>query len=136
MRHDARVVRRGRGPCGHLSDETAAVVGYGIQGRAQAKNLRDSGCSVIVGNREDEYRATAEGDGLPVSSIGEAAAGALVLFLIPDREIRDGSLARSLVGEQRAGYPNLKSKFDQARPGPMTETEESLRRMLRSPAAG
>ncbi len=65
MRHDARVVRRGREPCGHLSDETAAVVGYGIQGRAQAKNLRDSGCSVIVGNREDEYRATAEGDGFP-----------------------------------------------------------------------
>lgn len=59
-----------------ISDETAAVVGYGIQGHAQTKNQRDSGCSVIVGNRQDEYRAMAEGDGFPVSFIGKASRAA------------------------------------------------------------
>ena len=32
-----------------------AVVGFGIQGRAQALNLRDSGYDVVIANREDEY---------------------------------------------------------------------------------
>ena len=135
-----------------ISDETAAVVGYGIQGHAQTKNQRDSGCSVIVGNRQDEYRAMAEGDGFPVSFIGEASraasgcterwkphiarvsggdlyaygsnrpeASTQTLLKKILGEIRDGSFDRPLVDEQRAGYPNLKSKFDQARQGPLTE---------------
>ena len=48
---------------GALTGETVAVVGYGIQGRAQALNLRDSGARVLVGNRCDRYRAEAERDG-------------------------------------------------------------------------
>ena len=38
-----------------IKDKSIGVIGYGIQGRAQALNLRDSGCSVIIGNNEDEY---------------------------------------------------------------------------------
>jgi len=34
-----------------LKDKTIAVVGYGIQGRGQALNLRDSGLKVIIGQR-------------------------------------------------------------------------------------
>ncbi len=37
---------------GCLSGKTIAVIGYGIQGRGQALNLRDSGLSVIVAQRE------------------------------------------------------------------------------------
>ncbi len=84
---------------GEVREERIAVLGYGIQGRAQALNLRDSGLSVIVGNREDEYRKRAREDGFTVTSIAEAAAGGDVLiFLIPDeaqtevyeRDVRTG----------------------------------------------
>ena len=35
-----------------LKDKTIAIIGYGSQGHAQAQNLRDSGCNVIVGQRK------------------------------------------------------------------------------------
>jgi ketol-acid reductoisomerase len=34
-----------------LKGKTIAILGYGSQGHAQAQNLRDSGCEVIVGQR-------------------------------------------------------------------------------------
>ena len=34
-----------------IQDRTIAIIGYGIQGRGQALNLRDSGLKVIVTNR-------------------------------------------------------------------------------------
>ena len=34
-----------------LKGKTIAILGYGSQGHAQAQNLRDSGCNVIVGQR-------------------------------------------------------------------------------------
>ena len=38
-----------------LTDKKIGVIGYGIQGKAQALNLRDSGLEVRVGNRKDMY---------------------------------------------------------------------------------
>lgn len=35
-----------------LKKETIAVIGYGVQGPAQAMNLRDNGFNVIVGQRK------------------------------------------------------------------------------------
>ena len=35
-----------------LAGETVAVVGYGVQGRGQSLNMRDSGVKVIVGQRQ------------------------------------------------------------------------------------
>jgi ketol-acid reductoisomerase len=68
-----------------LAGETIAVIGYGIQGHAQALNLRDSGVSVIVGNRHDHYRDQAERDGFEVLTIGEAVdRSTMLLFLVPD----------------------------------------------------
>jgi ketol-acid reductoisomerase len=68
-----------------LDGSTVAVIGYGIQGRAQCLNLRDSGVSVIVGNRDDDYRQRAEADGFAVSDVAEAAGrGDLIVLLIPD----------------------------------------------------
>ena len=32
-----------------LKNKTIAILGYGSQGHAQAQNLRDSGCNVIIG---------------------------------------------------------------------------------------
>lgn len=34
-----------------LKNKTIAILGYGSQGHAQAQNLRDSGCTVIIGQR-------------------------------------------------------------------------------------
>jgi len=34
-----------------LKDKTIAILGYGSQGHAQAQNLRDSGCNVVIGQR-------------------------------------------------------------------------------------
>jgi hypothetical protein len=34
-----------------LKDKVIAILGYGSQGHAQAQNLRDSGCNVIIGQR-------------------------------------------------------------------------------------
>lgn len=68
-----------------IAGETVAVIGYGIQGRAQSLNLRDSGVKVIVGNRLDAYRETAVGDGFGVYDIREAAErGDIIMLLIPD----------------------------------------------------
>ncbi len=40
-----------------------AFIGYGNQGAAQAKNLRDSGVQgILIGNREDSYKEAAEDD--------------------------------------------------------------------------
>jgi hypothetical protein len=36
-----------------LANEVIAVIGYGVQGPAQALNLRDNGFKVIVGQRKD-----------------------------------------------------------------------------------
>jgi ketol-acid reductoisomerase len=68
-----------------IAGETVAVVGYGIQGKAFAANLRDSGVPVVIGNRDDEYREEAAADGFDVRPIAEAvAAASIVILLIPD----------------------------------------------------
>ncbi|ADL19770.1 Putative ketol-acid reductoisomerase 2 [Acidilobus saccharovorans 345-15] len=68
-----------------LKGKVIAVLGYGNQGEAQAKVLRDSGLEVIVGNVNDEYRRRAERDGFRVYDIPEAASRAdIIMVLLPD----------------------------------------------------
>jgi ketol-acid reductoisomerase len=69
-----------------LASRPIAVVGFGSQGRAQALNLRDSGCDVVVGLRAgSRSRADVEAAGLAVADIEPAVRGAdLVMLLIPD----------------------------------------------------
>ena len=87
-----------------LSGETVAVIGYGIQGRAQALNLRDSGVPVVVGNRQDEYRAQAEADGFDVFAIPEAIEhGTIILFLLPD-EVQPQVFRDEMRGRLRSGH--------------------------------
>jgi ketol-acid reductoisomerase len=83
-----------------LRGKTIAILGYGSQGHAHALNLRDSGCEVVVGLRPGSAsRAEAQGEGLTVLDVGEAASrGDLVMILLPDErqaeawaaEISDG----------------------------------------------
>ena len=41
-----------------LKGKTIAIIGYGSQGHAQAQNLRDSGCNVVVGQRPGSANMT------------------------------------------------------------------------------
>jgi ketol-acid reductoisomerase len=71
-----------------LADQVVAVIGYGNLGRSMALNLRDSGMRVVVGNREDGYRATVAADGFEVGDIDRAVAAADIVFvLLPDEVI-------------------------------------------------
>src|SRR6478735_1352687 len=68
-----------------LKNKTIAVIGYGIQGKAQAANTRDSGFKVIVGCRgADEgskSRDQAKADGFEAFSIAEATKKADILLI-------------------------------------------------------
>jgi ketol-acid reductoisomerase len=69
---------------GILKGKTLAVIGYGIQGKAQAANARDSGCKVIVGTRppnESKSRDQAKADGFEALDIGEATKRADILLI-------------------------------------------------------
>lgn len=69
-----------------LQDKTISVIGYGNQGYAQAQNMRDSGCEVIIGNRRGgEHWKKAKEDDFDVYEISEAAKrGDIIHMLIPD----------------------------------------------------
>jgi len=70
-----------------IRNETVAVLGYGIQGNAQANNLRDSGIKVIVGLRKGKSYEQAVKDGHDVRSVSEAVKAAdIIMVLIPDME--------------------------------------------------
>ena len=70
-------------------DGLVAVLGFGNQGEAQALNLRDSGCDVMVGARpEGAGAARATALGFEVASLEEAARRArLVAVLLPDEVV-------------------------------------------------
>jgi len=74
-----------------LEGKTVAVIGFGSQGHAHALNLNDSGIQVVVGLREGSpSRARAEEAGLEVLNVAEAAAaGDIVMMLVPDQDQRE-----------------------------------------------
>jgi ketol-acid reductoisomerase len=73
-----------------LKDEVVAVLGYGVQGPAQALNMRDNGINVIVGQRQGSPtwdKAVADGwvPGMTLFSIEEAAErGTVIEYLLSD----------------------------------------------------
>jgi len=87
---------------GVLKDEIIAIIGYGVQGPAQALNLKDNGMNVIIGQaqefKDDWDRAVADGwvHGETLFPIAEAAEKATVIqYLVSD-------------AAQRAVWPLLK----------------------------
>ena len=65
---------------------TVAILGFGNQGEAQARNLRDAGVRVVVGARPGHAAATrARAHGFEPRPLAEAAgAAAVVAVLLPD----------------------------------------------------
>lgn len=85
-----------------LKDETIAVIGYGVQGPAQALNLRDNGFNVIVGQRKHSaswQKALADGwqEGKDLFEVDEAC--------------RRASIIQNLLSDagQIACWPNMKT---------------------------
>jgi ketol-acid reductoisomerase len=85
-----------------LKNETIAVIGYGVQGPAQALNMKDNGINVIIGQspdfKADWDRAVADGfePGETLFPIEEAAKKATIIqYLVSD-------------AAQRAVWPVLK----------------------------
>jgi ketol-acid reductoisomerase len=69
-----------------ISSKTIAILGYGSQGHAQAQNLKDSGCKVIIGQRPGGPNYDlAKSHGFDPMPIEEAAKAADVInILLPD----------------------------------------------------
>lgn len=71
-----------------LKNLKIAVIGYGIQGAAQASNMKDSGLDVCVGLRPNGNTwAKAHNDGHKVKSVSDAVKESdIIHILIPDME--------------------------------------------------
>jgi ketol-acid reductoisomerase len=69
-----------------LKNKTIAIIGYGSQGHAQAQNLRDSGCNVIIGQRPGgaNYDLAVSHGFKPVSAAEATKAADLINILVPD----------------------------------------------------
>lgn len=69
-----------------LKGKTISIIGYGSQGHAQAQNLRDSGCNVLVGQRPGgaNYDLAISHGFKPVSAAEAAEKGDLINILLPD----------------------------------------------------
>jgi ketol-acid reductoisomerase len=74
-----------------LKNEVVAVIGYGVQGPAQALNMKDNGINVIIGQapefRNDWDRAVADGfvPGTTLFPVEEAASrGTVIQYLVSD----------------------------------------------------
>jgi ketol-acid reductoisomerase len=73
-----------------IKKKTIAIIGYGSQGHAHARNLHDSGINVVVGLRkESDFWKRAQKDGLKVMTVPEASKAAdIIMILIPDDKQR------------------------------------------------
>jgi ketol-acid reductoisomerase len=89
---------------GLLKGKTIAIIGYGSQGHAQAQNLRDSGCKVVVGQRPGSanYDQAVKDGFQPVSAAEAARAGDLVNILLPD-EVQGGVYAQDIQPHLKPG---------------------------------
>jgi ketol-acid reductoisomerase len=86
---------------GALRGKKVAIVGYGIQGRGQGLNLRDSGIDVIIAQRKGgkNYDAAVEDGFKPVSAEEAAQQADIIQILTQDHlqgEIYEKSIAPQL----------------------------------------
>ncbi len=89
-----------------LKDETVAVIGYGVQGPAQALNMKDNGINVIIGQskafKNDWDRAIEDGwePGTTLFDVEEAVSkGTIIMVLVSD-------------AAQRVVWPRIKDNLN------------------------
>ncbi|HEU4318892.1 MAG TPA: ketol-acid reductoisomerase [Acidimicrobiia bacterium] len=74
-----------------IKQRKVAIIGFGSQGHAHARNLADSGVDVVVGLRpESSSVQAAEEAGLEVMSVPDAVKAAdVIMLLVPDQVMAD-----------------------------------------------
>ena len=88
-----------------ILDRKIAVVGYGSQGHAHVLNLRDSGVkNIAVALRPGSASAKkAEGEGIKVMTVAEAAAWADLLMILAPDELQRGIYENEIAPNIRDG---------------------------------
>lgn len=104
-----------------LEGKKIAVLGYGSQGHAHAKNLKDNGYDVIIGIRPGHSFDRAKKDGFDVYPVGEAVKQAdVIMVLLPDEiqgKVYDEEIAPNLeAGNALAFAHGFNIHFDVIKP--------------------
>ena len=84
-----------------LAGQTVAIIGYGSQGHAHARNLKESGVDVVVGLKPgSKSRGLAEDAGLRVMDVADAVKAAdVIMIAVPDtlqKSVYDAEIAPHL----------------------------------------
>mmetsp|Transcript_24313 Transcript_24313/g.11669 ORF Transcript_24313/g.11669 Transcript_24313/m.11669 type:complete len:272 (-) Transcript_24313:4-819(-) len=105
-----------------LSGKKVAIIGYGSQGHAHARNLHESGVDIIVGlNEGNEFWQQVKEDGLDVDTVANVSKIAdIVMILAPDelqKEIYENEIKNNLVsGNALAFAHGFNIHFSQIQP--------------------
>lgn len=87
-----------------IRSRKVAIIGYGSQGHAHARNLHDNGVDVWVGLREgSKSRAKALSDGLKVAGVGEVAERCDVVMMLAPDTAQPSIYAREVEPHMEAG---------------------------------
>jgi ketol-acid reductoisomerase len=91
----------------NLEEKVIGILGYGSQGHAHAQNLRDSGLSVIVAEREGtpNFKKAISDNFEPLSASDMARQADIIVMLAPDNlqariyneEIKDGIVSGNML---------------------------------------
>lgn len=95
-------------PTNILEGKKICVVGYGSQGHAHAKNLRDNGYDVVIGLRQGKSYDVAKEDGFEVLPVAEGVRIAdVIMILTPDEtqpDIFDQEIAPNLTAGKAIAF--------------------------------
>ena len=87
-----------------LKGKTVAIIGYGIQGRGQGLNLRDSGVNIIVSELEGtENYQQAKADGFDPVSAQEAARRADIIQILTQDHVQSKVYKESIKSNLKKG---------------------------------